>query len=126
MNPINVALIGCGSFVRHTHLANLRANEQFRLYATVDVNGDAARQIAEESGAAYWTDDPQRALDDPTVELVLICTPHHTHADLSICAAQAGKHIYCEKPMGLSEDECRLVSEAVQKARVKYVGGYNR
>jgi predicted dehydrogenase len=126
MTAINVALIGCGGFVRHTHLANLRANEQFRLYAAVDVNPDAARQIADESGAAYWTDDPQRAFSDPKVELVLICTPHHTHADLTICAAQAGKHIYCEKPMGLTEDECRLVSEAVQKAGVKYVGGYNR
>ncbi len=126
MNTINVALIGCGGFVRHTHLANLRSNKSFRLYAAVDINPDAARQIAEESGAAYWTDDPQRAINDPQVELVFICTPHHTHADLSICAAQAGKHIYCEKPMGLSEDECRLVSEAVQKTDVKYVGGYNR
>jgi predicted dehydrogenase len=126
MNAINVAVIGCGGFVRHTHLANLRANANFRLYAAVDINPDAARQIAVESGAAYWTDDPQRAINDPQVELVFICTPHHTHAELSICAAQAGKHIYCEKPMGLSEDECRLVSEAVHKAGVKYVGGYNR
>jgi predicted dehydrogenase len=126
MNAINVALIGCGGFVRHTHLANLRVNEHFRLYATVDTNPDSARQIAEGSGAAYWTDDVQRVLNDPQVELVFVCTPHHTHADLTICAAQAGKHIYCEKPMGLSEDECRLVSEAVHKAGVKYIGGYNR
>jgi predicted dehydrogenase len=126
MNAVNVALIGCGSFVRHTHLANLRANEQFRLYATADINPDAARQIAEESGAAYWTDDPQRAINDPNVELVFICTPHHTHAELTICAAQAGKHIYCEKPLGLTEDECQLVNEAVETAGVKYVGGYNR
>jgi predicted dehydrogenase len=126
MNAINVALIGCGGFVRHTHLTNLRANERFRLYATADINLDSARQIAEESGAVYWTDDAQRVMNDPEVELVFICTPHHTHADLSICAAQAGKHIYCEKPMGLHEDECRRVSEAVLKAGVKYIGGYNR
>jgi predicted dehydrogenase len=126
MSVINVGLIGCGSFVRHTHLANILADERFRLYATVDLNLEAARQIAGESGAAYATDDPARVMGDPNVEMVFICTPHHNHAALSIQAAQAGKNIYCEKPMGLSEDDCCHVADAVQQAGVKYIGGYNR
>lgn len=126
MNAINVGLIGCGSFVRHTHLTNILADERFRLYATADLNLEAARQIAEESKAAYSTDDPARLMSDPNIEMVFICTPHHNHADLTIQAAQMGKHVYCEKPMGLSEDECRRVSEAVQQAGIKYIGGYNR
>lgn len=126
MSVINVGLIGCGSFVRHTHLANLLANKRLRLYATADVNADAARQIASEGHAAYATDDVERVFRDPDVEMVFICTPHFNHADLSVRAAQAGKHIYCEKPLGLTEDECRSVSEAVQKAGVKFIGGYNR
>ncbi|HVU14910.1 MAG TPA: Gfo/Idh/MocA family oxidoreductase [Phototrophicaceae bacterium] len=126
MSAINVGLIGCGSFVRHTHLANILADERFRLYAAVDLNLEAAQKIAEESGAAYATDDVTRAMSDPNIEMIFICTPHHNHADLSIQAAQHGKHIYCEKPMGLSEDECRRVSEAVEQSGVKYIGGYNR
>ncbi len=126
MTAINIGLIGCGGFVRHTHLANLLANKRFRLYATVDINKEAARQIADEGGAVYWTEDADRVFRDAEIEMVFICTPHHNHAALSIRAAQAGKHIYCEKPIGLTEADCRLVSEAVQKSGVKYIGGYNR
>jgi predicted dehydrogenase len=126
MTVINVGLIGCGGFVRHTHLANLLANKRFRLHATADVNAEAARQIASESGAAYWTEDVSRVFADPDIELVFICTPHHNHAELSVQAAQAGKHIYCEKPMGLNDNECQQVAEAVRKAGVTYIGGYNR
>lgn len=126
MNVINVGLIGCGSFVRHTHLPNLLADSRFCLYAAVDLNPDAARQLAVESGATYSTDDSHQVMRDPNIEMVFICTPHHNHADLSIQAAQARKHIYCEKPMALTEEDCRRVSEAVQAAGVKYIGGYNR
>ena len=80
MSMINVGLIGCGSFVRHTHLANILADKRFRLYATADLNLEAAQKIANESGAAYATDDTQRLMDDPNVEMVFICTPHHNHA----------------------------------------------
>ncbi len=126
MNPIHVALIGCGGFGRHTHLGNLCANERFRVHCTVDVNPDAARSAAEQAAAAYWTDDTDRAFADEAVELAFIVTPHHTHADLSIRAARAGKHVFCEKPMGLDEAECTAVVEAVQRAGIKYMIGHNR
>ena len=121
---INIALFGCGGFVRHTHMANLLADDRFHIYATVDTDLAAAQNIAEECGAAYWTDDADRALSDPNVNLVFIVTPHHTHADLSIRAAEAGKHIFCEKPMGLNEEECSAV--AVCQAKVQYMIGHNR
>jgi predicted dehydrogenase len=126
MSVINLGLIGCGSFVRHTHLANLLADSRVRLHAAADLNADAARQIAQESGTAYWTDDAARVIHDPDVEIVFICTPHHNHAALTIQAAQAGKHIYCEKPMALTPDDCGRVIEAVRQASVHYIGGYNR
>lgn len=126
MNKINVGLIGCGGFVRHTHLANLTNHDRFRLYAAVDINPASAQSIAEASGAEYWTDDVEKVFSDPAVEVVFIATPHHTHADLAIRAARAGKHIYCEKPMGLSEEECQAVAAAVQEMGIKYIAGYNR
>lgn len=126
MSVIKIALIGCGGFVYHTHLANLLASERFSIHATVDVNPGAAQDVAQKGGAAYWTDDVDRVFNDPDIELVFIATPHHTHADLSIRAAEAGKHIYCEKPMALDEAGCRAVIDAVQAAGVKYMAGYNR
>jgi predicted dehydrogenase len=126
MDPINIALIGCGNFARHTHLGNLRSDARYRVHCTVDVNLDAAQSVAETAGAAYWTDDLDRALADPAVRLAFIATPHHTHAELSVRAARAGKDVFCEKPMGLSEDECAAVAEAVRQAGVRYFIGHNR
>ncbi|GAB4451794.1 MAG: hypothetical protein Kow00120_22050 [Anaerolineae bacterium] len=123
---LNVALIGCGGFVRHTHLNNLLANDRFHIHAAVDPDLDAARDIARQAGAAYATGDADRALQDPAVDVAMIVTPHHTHADLTIRAARAGKHIYCEKPMALNEADCLAVAEAVRAAGVTYTGGYNR
>lgn len=123
---INVALVGCGGFVRHTHLANLQKNKRFHVHAAVDVNLESAKAIADACSSAYWTDDADRAINDPDVQLVFISTPHHTHADLSIRSARAGKHIYCEKPMGLTEQDCLAVIDAVNTAGVQYIAGYNR
>jgi predicted dehydrogenase len=126
MSVIRVALIGCGGFVHHTHLTNLTENEKYQIHATVDINLPAAQDVAESGGAAYWTDDADRVFSDDGVELVFIATPHHTHADLTIRAARAGKHVYCEKPMALDEAGCQAVITAVEKAGVKYMAGYNR
>lgn len=126
MSVMRVALIGCGGFVYHTHLANLTENKKFQIHATVDINITAAKDVAETSGAAYWTDDADKVFNDNDIELVFIATPHHTHADLSVRAARAGKHIYCEKPMALDEAGCQAVIEAVEKADVKYMVDYNR
>ncbi len=123
---MNVALIGCGGFVRFMHLENLNRHEQFHIHATVDIDLDAAQSVAKAGDAAYWTDDTDRAINDPETDVVFISTPHHNHADLTIRAARAGKHIYCEKPMGLNREECDAVAAAVEKYGVKYVVGYNR
>lgn len=123
---LNVALIGCGGIVRSVHLPNMMADPRLHVRAAVDLDLDAARLVANTSGAEYWTDDVGRAIADPRVDLVFIATPHHTHASLCVQAARAGKHIFCEKPMGLDEEECLAVAEAVTTAGVTYAAGYNR
>ena len=126
MKKINIALIGCGSFARGVHLPNLRAEGRFCIRAVVDPDFEAARSVAEAEGAEYWSEGAERALSDPGVEAVFIVTPHHLHAKFAIQAAHAGKHIFCEKPMGMDEAECLAVEAAVRAAGVKYTVGYNR
>jgi predicted dehydrogenase len=60
------------------------------------------------------------------VDVVFIMTRHDSHAELSVKAAEAGKHVLCEKPMGMNREQCRAVAEAVRKSGVKYTVGYNR
>lgn len=124
--PISVGLIGCGSFAKAVHIPNLLANSKYRIHAAMDVDENAAREVARLTGASYATTDLDRLLLDPEVKMVFITTRHDSHAPLSIRAGRAGKHILCEKPMGLSEQECRQVASAVERAGVLYTVGYNR
>jgi len=126
MQPINVGLIGCGGFARGMHIPNLKINPKFRIYAAMDIAKAAADAVAKDCGAAYATTDVGRLLADEAVQAVFITTRHDSHAALSIQAAGAGKHVLCEKPMGLNRAECRAVASAVNKHRVKYTVGYNR
>jgi len=126
MQTINVGLIGCGGFARSMHIPNLKKNPKFRIHAAMDIDQAAADQVAKDTGADYATTDLAKLLKDPAVQVVFITTRHDSHAALSIRAAEAGKHILCEKPMGLDREECRAVAAAVRKAGVKYTVGYNR
>jgi len=123
---LNVGVIGCGSMARGTHIPLLMKSAKYRIHALADQRLEAATAAAQETGASYATADVDRVLDDDKVDAVFITTRHDSHADLSIRAAQAGKHILCEKPMGLNRDQCRRVAEAVRRSGVKYTVGYNR
>ncbi|MFH1086337.1 MAG: Gfo/Idh/MocA family oxidoreductase [Chloroflexota bacterium] len=126
MEQVRVGIIGCGGFARGMHIPNLRANPSFQIVATCDVDEGAAHAALADAGALYATTDVDALLGDPDVDAVIITTRHNAHAELSVRAARAGKHILCEKPMGLNMGECRQVAEAVSAAGVAYSVGYNR
>lgn len=126
MNKINVGIIGCGGFIRNMHIPNLLKNSKFNIYATMDINEKTAKETKEDTNANYYTTDINRILNDKNIHAVFIGTRHDTHASLSIKAAKAKKHVFCEKPMGLSEKECEDIVIAVKENNVKYTVGYNR
>ena len=126
MTAINTGFIGCGGFARGMHIPSMQANPKYKLYAAMDINEDAARKTAEDFGMSYWTSDLDGLLSDEELDLVVISTVHDSHAEISVRAAEAGRHILCEKPMGLNRDQCRAVAQAVRKNNVKYTVGYNR
>ncbi len=98
----------------------------YRVHAAVDIEEERARRVAEQYGLAYATSDYQRVLDDPQVDLVIITTTHNQHAEMAIAAAQAGKHILLEKPMGMTREETAAVVAAVREAGVIFAIGFNR
>jgi predicted dehydrogenase len=126
MKSLKVGLIGCGGFARGVHIPSIRNNPKYTLHAAMDISEEAAKQVAVENDASYWTNDLDRLLSDKEIDVVFITTRHNSHAQLSVKAANAKKHILCEKPMGLNRDECRAVFEAVKRNNVKYTVGYNR
>ena len=99
----------------------MRSWLRFRTYAE-----PAAKDLVEKLGIANYYSDYHKILEDPTIEAVFICSSTDTHSPISIEAARAGKHIFCEKPIDHDLDKIKVVLEEVKKAGVKYQVGFNR
>src|SRR5690606_26578501 len=80
----------------------------------------------ETSGVEQITKDYQDIGNDPEINVVMICSPTNTHIDIIKAAAEAGKHIFCEKPISFSDEETLEAYEVVKKAGVKFQIGFNR
>ncbi|MDG4667750.1 Gfo/Idh/MocA family oxidoreductase [Mycobacterium sp. 236(2023)] len=121
-NPLSFGLIGAGwigSFHAET-LANRLPNT--RLVAVADPVPGAAERLS----APRSYQDPLELIADPAVEAVAISSPAATHTDLVVAAAQAGKHVFCEKPMSLTLDDADRAIAAARGAGVALQVGFNR
>ena len=125
-DKINVAVIGAGGFAQAYHLPNLKKIPLYNIKAVVTRTGSNAKKIAEEYGAEYCTTDYKEVLSDEDVNLVLIATRHHLHAPIIIEAANAGKHIFVEKPIAMNYEDCKEVYGAVMENKVNLTIGFNR
>lgn len=118
-----LALLGAGR-IGKVHARAIAEGKRAKLVAVADALPDAARVIAEASGAAVKTIDEIEA--DKDVDAVIICTPTNTHADLIERFAKAGKAIFCEKPIDLDVNRARACLETVRKVGGKVMLGFNR
>ena len=101
---LGVGIVGAGSFLQGMHLPNLaRLPEAFCLRAVMSRTGSTAKAVAHQQGARYATTDEEEVFSDPEVDVVVIGTRHNLHADLTLRALRAGKHVLVEKPLALTE-----------------------
>jgi predicted dehydrogenase len=91
----------------------------------VDSDADKAASDGRAWGFERSSDDWRSVVDDPNIDVVDICTPNNMHKEMAVAAAAAGKHIYCEKPLGLSGDEAYEIWQAAESAGVKTAMGFN-
>jgi len=123
---LRVGILGAGRIGRvHAETLAFRLPEG-ETVAITDVNIEAAQSLAERCGIPKVTASAEEILDDRTIDAVLICTPTPTHADLIVKAAEAGKHIFCEKPIALELDKIDTALAAARAAGVKLQVGFNR
>ena len=123
---IRVALVGAGNIVRWAHLPSLRRIPGTSLHAVYSSNAVRAKSYASRYRAAYCTTDYAEILNDPAVDVVLIASRNPDHARQAIAALRAGKHVFVEKPMALTEAECvELVAAERESGRLCAVG-FNR
>lgn len=109
---IRIALVGAGGFAQAMHLPNLqKLNNDYELTTIVSRTGLSARSAADRFGAANAGTDFDAVLSDPDIDLVLIATRHDLHAEMTLSALKAGKHVFVEKPLALSEEELAPIEE---------------
>ncbi len=125
MSKIKVGLIGGGGIV-DAHIRGYRAYaDEIEVTAVADVVDETARRRAAELGAAAYTDFRQMIIE-ADLDAVDICLPHHLHAEAIVAAAQAGKHILCEKPLCLTVQQADQVQRAVSAAGVTLMCAHNQ
>ena len=126
-DKVGFALVGAGQFARNVHMPNLQALSKFvTVPVVVSGSGASARQAAEVLGAGTVTTDLRDALVLAEVNAVLIATRHDLHKEQCVAAAEAGKHIFVEKPLALTGEQCREVIHAVAKGGTLCTVGFNR
>ena len=124
MKPaLGIALVGCGR-IAVSHLEAIRALPQLgRVVAVVDSELARAQVTAQRYQVPNACDDMRRAFDIADVEAVVICTPNALHAEQSIAALNAGRHVLVEKPMAeTAADAARMAAAAERAGRILAVG----
>ena len=126
MKILNVGIIGAGR-IGQVHAKSITYHiPQAKIIAISDIYYDGAKKVAESLGIPNAYEDYHEILNNPEIDAVLICSSTDTHADIAVEAAEAGKHIFCEKPVDLTVAKIKKVIVAVEKAGVKLQIGFNR
>ncbi len=123
---LRVALAGAGNLARWAHLPNLKKLPYASLHAIYSSSGARGKSYGVRFRAAYCTSEYQTILDDPSVHVVIVASRNQHHAKETAAALRAGKHVFVEKPMALTEEECRLVTRAVEQSGRQLTVGFNR
>lgn len=121
-----VGWIGAGAYSTGTLLPAFRSAGFDRFASVVSGSGLSARRVAERHGFERAVSGADEVIEDADVEVVVIASPHDTHADLAARALRAGKHVWCEKPLALSADELDDVETAWRSSGRVLCVGHNR
>ncbi len=123
---IRIGIIGGGS-IAGAHLDGyLQAPDAVAVTAVADIDPEHAREHADRAGGAQTFQDYREMLASSLVDAVDICLPHHLHADAIVAAAEAGRHVLCEKPLCLTLEEADKVRRAVSDAGITLMCAHNQ
>lgn len=120
---LKIGLLGCGR-IGQVHARSIGQIDVARVTVVADAFADTARALAEKTGAQVM--DSQALIESPEVDAVVIGTPTDTHYDLIHAAADAGKAIFCEKPVDMSADRIRDCIKVVEASGVAFMTAFNR
>jgi len=128
---VSVGVLGAGNFATAAMLPALKATAGVNLVGVASASGMNASYAAGRFRFRYATSDSSRVLEDPQINTIAVLTRHNLHAPQVIAALQAGKHVFCEKPLGLNQAELDSIQQTLAEAQAKSIiplltVGFNR
>ena len=122
---IRVGIIGCGKIAQVRHIPEYVANPNVELYGFYDINQTRTEELAKKYGGKAFA-SYEELLADETIEAVSVCAANHVHAEITIAALKAGKHVLCEKPMAVTLAECEAMVAAAEESGKYLMIGQNQ
>ncbi|WNR43332.1 Gfo/Idh/MocA family protein [Paenibacillus roseipurpureus] len=122
-----IAIIGCGGIANGKHMPSLSKLDNVEMVAFCDIVSERAQEAAAKFGKedARVYEDYREVLEDRSIDIVHVCTPNDSHAEITIAALEAGKHVMSEKPMAKTAADARRMVEAAKRTGKKLTVGYN-
>ena len=122
---IRIGIIGGGAIAQRRHLPEYSQNKNAEIAGLYDAVASRAQELATLYGCKAYS-SPEELIADPAIDAISVCSPNFTHADLTIRALKAGKHVLCEKPMALTLDETRAMLDAEKESGKILMLGHNQ
>lgn len=122
---MNVGIIGCGKIAQTRHIPEYADNEYAEIIGYYDFNYERARELAERFGGKAYT-SVEELLEAPGLDAVSVCVANNAHAEISVKALRAGKHVLCEKPMATNLEDCISMTEEAEKNQKLLMIGQNQ
>ena len=109
-----IGIIGCGKIAQVRHIPEYLENKDAVLKGFYDLNYARAEELAQKYGGKAFA-SYEELLQDPEIEAVSVCAANSVHAEITVAALNAGKHVLCEKPMATTLEDCEAMVAAAQK-----------
>ena len=112
---IRVGMLGCGKIAQVRHIPEYADNANVQLYAFYNPTVKRAEDMAAKYGGKVYA-TAEELIADPNIDAVSVCAANYAHAELTIKALKAGKHVLCEKPMAVTIEECEEMVKAAKES----------
>ncbi len=126
MKKLNIGIVGAGR-IGNVHAESITYHiPEAQVAMVTDVIEESAKKLAERFGIPKYSSNYMDIINDPAIDAVLVCSPTPTHADITIAALKAGKHVFCEKPVHTSIEKIKEVAKVAEETGKKLQIGFNR
>lgn len=125
MHMLKIGIIGCGKIAQVRHIPEYNANENAQIVAYYDKTHKRAEAMAEKHGGQAYNSCAE-LLANPEIDAVSVCVANHMHAEDTMDALRAGKHVLCEKPMATTMEDCEAMVALAERTGKKLVIGHNQ